>query len=340
MSLREPLEDNVSQYLFPMASAENYFRMFAKSLVQSGGSLRWESGDGISELSVTPIHERTFDGLLVSEMVTLTHTLPAFANLSPDRIAYLNSMATISSLVPADHSGPTRLVSKVGIFSTDRKAAERLYAPLLCTEAVVSGWHAAHIMRDQFQQDPELSPLQMTNQDPPCDNADFEAIKAITDRVRYYGSLGDRHFTVELPWEAGAVTQLMNLEEFRNGMRASHGLSEERLDRMAGKTSLLQILVAEHPLYGRGISSILELPFAPDDPATIRMANELNAWELSGADLPPHFGAWCIGSRALTYVSFLPTQFCVPGILHSLTVWMSARHARVHQWLNASPSRQ
>jgi DNA invertase Pin-like site-specific DNA recombinase len=28
------------------------------------------------------------------------------------------------------------------------------------------------------------------------------------------------------------------------------------------------------------------------------MVNELNAWELSSADLPPHFGAWCIGSRA------------------------------------------
>src|SRR5262249_16320929 len=129
-------------------------------------------------------------------------------------------------------------------------------------------------------------------------------------------------------------------ENVRNGMRASHGLSEEQLDRMAGKTSLLQILVAEHPLYGKGIRSTLELPFAPSDPATIRMANELNAWELSGADLPPQFGAWCTGARALTYVSFMPTQFCVPGILHNLVHWMAVRHARVHQWLNASPSRQ
>ena len=60
--------------------------------------------------------------------------------------------------------------------------------------------------------------------------------------------------------------------------------------RMAGKTSLLQVLVGEHPLYGKGVRSTLELPFAPDDPATSRIANELNSWELSGADLPPHFG--------------------------------------------------
>jgi hypothetical protein len=33
---------------------------------------------------------------------------------------------------------------------------------------------------------------------------------------------------------------------------------------------------------------MLELPFLPNDAATVRMVNELNAWELSGADLPPH----------------------------------------------------
>ena len=31
--------------------------------------------------------------------------------------------------------------------------------------------------------------------------------------------------------------------------------------RIAGKTSLLQIRVAEHPLYGKGVHSVLELPF-------------------------------------------------------------------------------
>ena len=144
----------MNERLFPIADAESYLRRFAQSLVRCGGTLRWASGEGISELSVKEIDERTFDGLLVSEMVTLTHTSPAFANLSPERIAYLNSMATIGSLVPADDSKSTRLVSKVGIFSTDREAAERVYAPLLCTEAAVSGWHAAHIVQDQFRGTP------------------------------------------------------------------------------------------------------------------------------------------------------------------------------------------
>jgi hypothetical protein len=69
------------------------------------------------------------------------------------------------------------------------------------------------------------------------------------------------------------------------------------------------------------------------------MVNELNAWELSAADLPPHFGAWCVGHRAPAYISFLPTQFCVAGILLNLVVWMAARQARVREWLKVPPSR-
>ena len=321
--------------MFPLDNAENYLRTFIPSLERSENTLRWVSGDGISELSLTPTHEQTFDGLLVSEMVTLAHTSPFFANLRPGIIARINTWATISSLVPADGSGPARLVAKVGIFSTDKDAAERVYAPLLCTEAAINGWHAARIVRGEFEAHPEQSPLSMTDQDPAFDNADFEAIKARTDRVGYVGSLGNLHFTVEFPWEMGATTNLLTREEFRETLRGPHGFSEEKLDRMAGKTSLLQIRIGEHPLYGKGVHNTLELPFPPDDPDTVQMVNALNAWELSVADLPPHFGAWCIGNRAPAYVSFIPTQFCVPGLLHNLITWMAARHARVRECLTA-----
>ena len=144
--------------------------------------------------------------------------------------------------------------------------------------------------------------LNLTNQEAPFDNADFEAIKAITDRSDYVGSLGDRHFIVELPWEAGAKTNMLLKEDVRENARVSLGLSEEQLDRAAGKTSLLHIRSSEHPLYGKGILSTLELPLFSDDPATVQVANELNGWELSGADLAPHFGAWCVGNRTLSYV--------------------------------------
>jgi hypothetical protein len=120
---------------------------------------------------------------------------PLLETVPRNSIADLNVWATISPLVPADSLGPTRFTSKVGIFSTDQAAAERVYAPLLASEAVLIGWHAARIVRNEFWGNPVDSPLNLTNEDAPFDNADFEAIKATTDRSGYVGSLSDRHLT-------------------------------------------------------------------------------------------------------------------------------------------------
>ena len=278
--------------LFPIAAAEDYLRTVAPSLLRSGNTLRWPSDDGMGELSVSEVNARTRDGLVVSEIVTVTHASPRFAGLPPDVIAHLNSLATISALVPGSDSDPARLVAKVGIFSGDQAAAERVYAPLLCTEAVINGWHASRLVRGELECDPQRSPLRMTDRDPAFDDADFAAIKAITDGYRFLGTLGGTHFTVEFPWDPGALTRGLLDERFREHMRRSHGVSDEDLDRWSGLTSLLQISIADHPLYGRGVQSTLEIPVPSDDPA--RLANELNAWELSSPELPPHFGAWCI----------------------------------------------
>jgi hypothetical protein len=113
-------------------------------------------------------------------------------------------------------------------------------------------------MRGQFQGNPDDSLLSMTNQDPAFDNADFEAVKAITDRAGYFGSLGDRHFTVEFPWDAGAATRLLNLEDARESLHVAQRLSKVQLERLAGKTSLLEIRISAHPCTERG--SLRERP--------------------------------------------------------------------------------
>jgi hypothetical protein len=79
--------------------------------------------------------------------------------------------------VAADGLQPARLVCKVGIFSSDRAAAERVYAPLMCTEAVIMGWHAAGLARNRYQVDPEQCPLNGTGAAPPYSLADFEAVR-------------------------------------------------------------------------------------------------------------------------------------------------------------------
>jgi hypothetical protein len=131
--------------LFPIDNAERYIQSFATDLERHGNCLRWPSHD------VMQSYVGTFDGLLVSELVTLTHTSVGLAAISPMIAAQLNKWATISSIVGPDSDEPTRHVWKVGIFSNDRPAAERVYAPLLCTESAYIGWDAAQIVRGQFE---------------------------------------------------------------------------------------------------------------------------------------------------------------------------------------------
>jgi hypothetical protein len=272
--------------------------------------------------------------MVVREIVTLTHVAPVFDRVPAADMARLNAWSTLGSFIPAGPSGPARLVSKIGIFDGDLRAAETIYAHLLCTEAAVSGWHAAQLMRGRSSVAPSECPLAMVDRDPPYEDADFEAAKAITDRSGFMGSLGARHFTVEFPWEAGAVSKMLATEEARRAMTADGRIAPERLAQMAGATSLLQIRVARHPFYGPGIHCQLELPLPVDGDAAVSLVTGLNEWELSGPDLPPHLGAWSLGDRAPAYVCFLPTQYTVPGLLQNLTVWMAARATRARAWLS------
>jgi hypothetical protein len=324
--------------LFPFDIAEKYLRETSDELTRDGNCLRWPSYDGISELVVRNVQEKTFDGLLVSELVTLTHTSALLNNVTTEMAAEWNRLATISSIVTADKFGPSRFISKVGIFSTDRTAAEQVYAPLICSQAALVGWHAALFIRGQFSLNPgQSSGLAMTDEPPPFDMTDFEAAKSYTDHIGFLGSLGDHHFTVEFPWAAGAKSNLFVYNKFRNKWAEDFvGVSTDDLDQMAGATSVFQIFNCEHPLYGNGVLSQLEIPLPIKGTLSANLVDELNHWELSGADLPPLFGAWCVGNRAPAFVSFIPNQFCLPGILVNLAAWAFARHDRVRQWLGGS----
>jgi hypothetical protein len=130
--------------------------------------------------------------------------------------------------------------------------------------------------------------------------------------------------------------------DLRAKLLANGEYTEEQLDRMSGPTSLLQIVTDQpHSLYGNGVLIRLELPVPFDEHTGPALIDELNRWELSGADLPPLFGAWCLGPRAPTFVTFLPNQYCVglPGLLQNFAVWSHGRHVRVRNWLQASRTR-
>jgi hypothetical protein len=138
------------------------------------------------------------------------------------------------------------------------------------------------------------------------------------------GSASEKHFTCEFPWDPGAASNLFRHQ--REHLLESGEYTSEELDRLSGRTVLFWMTSTEpHPFYGNGILCRLELPLPLDAANSAGLVEQLNRWELRQPDLPPLYGAWCIGSRAPTFVTFVPNQFCLPGLLQNLTMWSQQR---------------
>lgn len=196
----------MTESLFPYEQVAQYFSDTFKNVEVVGDKkLSWSAYGGTTKFGISKINHATHDGLLVAEEVVLEHIHPDLQNVTPDFAARINMWCTLSSFIPASSDSPGRFITKVGIFSTDREAAERLYAPLIAMEAASVCWHAACLAAGEYRADPESSPFSNTDKIPPYTQADFEALKSLIDNQGFVGSLGDRHYTVELPWDVGAI---------------------------------------------------------------------------------------------------------------------------------------
>jgi len=322
---------DMPESLFPIAQAEAYFRQAFASVERRGSVIRWPHCDGVTEFRVEAIEHRTHDKLLVNELVTLEHSSDAIAAADTTWAAHLNKWATLSALLAADGEHPARLVCKVGIFSTDREAAERVYAPLMCTEAAIIGWHAAMIARHQYRIDSEQSPLNGTDDPPPFALADFEAAKEFTDRLGLIASVSDGNFACEFSWDPAPTSNLFR--HHRKRPLKSGQYTPDELGPLSGRIILFRMTTTEpHPLYGNGVLCGLELPLPPGVPNSADLVDQLNRWEFQ-PDFAPLYGAWCTGPRAPTFVTFVPNQCCLPGLLQSLTAWSHQRALRVQGFL-------
>jgi hypothetical protein len=80
-----------------------------------------------------------------------------------------------------------------------------------------------------------------------------------------------------------------------------------------------------HPEFGGGLFYLLEMPQSIDNEVKLeRVIASLNRHEMTGGDLPPHFGAWCVGGRGdnPAYVSFLPNALhATAGIATNMSIW-------------------
>ena len=122
------------------------------------------------------------------------------------------------------------------------------------------------------------------------------------------------------------------------GLTAEFGLRDGEVSAANGdhRTALWQLRTDEpHPIMGGGLFCLLQMPHQIDDESKLnRIIILLNQMEMELHDLPPHFGAWCVGRMGgnLAYNSFLSNSFhSVNGIALHFSIWANARA----QWANA-----
>ena len=293
--------------LFPLDQAERYLAGSFAALERDASALRWADHAGQSTLRIESVNTTTPGGTAISEVATLTHRSREYSGLSARACSELNRYAAMGLLMAGESNAQGLWISKIGIAAGDQSAAERLYAPLLCGQATIMGWHSQCLARGQYQMDAAQSPLARASEPARVEQSELSALQATDLRAGLTGSLQAGSYSVQMPWPEAVA---------------------------AGSTSLLSIRSTErHSLYGHGVLATLELPLSLQRNRAPELVDQLNRWELGHAELPPLLGAWCIGPRAPTFISFVPTLLCVPGLVTALAAWAHGRHRSVCQWI-------
>jgi hypothetical protein len=119
---------------------------------------------------------------------------------------------------------------------------------------------------------------------------------------------GERGFTAEFGLDGSAVNSFF----FKGG----------------GRTALLQVLTDRpHSELGGGLFCLLQMPVSLSN--VEQACAQLNKTEMAAQDLPPHFGAWCVGQFKTNpaYISFFPNELhrFVGGIAVNIAIWANER---------------
>jgi hypothetical protein len=123
-------------------------------------------------------------------------------------------------------------------------------------------------------------------------------------------------------------------------LTAEFGLADGAVSAMEGdhNTALFQLMADEpHPELAGGLFCLLQMPHQISDEKRLKqLCLQLNNMEMAARDMPPHFGAWCIGKLGNNpvYVSFFPNVLhAVSGIAVNAAFWALGRARRANAML-------
>lgn len=306
---------------FPFEQVASRLTDWGKKVERSDNGIVWATKQGRSSLIFQPAGVSTTDGLTIDGYIECRHDYSALDvdYCTPAEAAYLNKHASLGALLPPSNGVPAAVVTRASIFAGDREAVDYIYAPFIATDAYIQPVLFPAIASGDARFGPAYFGASDSDKPPPYGVADFEELREFAQSKGFVATASPGGFGVEFEWDPGAISALHNL--------LSEGL-DYKWSESQTRTALCQILTTEkHPNLGRGLLASLRLPlnFSSQE-QLVKVVTWLNRFEASSYDMPPLFGAWCIGPQnTVAFVCFVQNELCIPGLHWNLFTWMYSR---------------
>lgn len=320
-------------HYFPLdLIAENLSRWGCKVRAIEGG-ITWDiDRSGRSEITIQEATASTFSGNDIVAVVRFRHFFlgDSAKEITAMKAANWNMFASLSALLPTSQNEGPCLVSRVTLYHGDEDAAQRIYAPIMATEAYIQPAALVSAARGTIL-GPSYFGLSCGEDATPYGEQDFMYAKEQCIQESVYANAGIGGITVEFPYDPGAVSSFFS--GLVDDQAANATAEEELMAQLGGRTFLLTIRANErHPVLGVGLFSLLRLPISFRDSNTlVDVVNKLNKWEFAAFDMPPMFGGWCVDPKwpSPAFAMFLPNELCNPGMPRTIVAWMGHRARRI-----------
>ena len=254
-------------------------------------------------IEVAPPKSKESQNGPIRAVVRLITELPAplqtiFANNQDATIATFNSFAALNGLY--SEGGKVLAGSRLTIYE-EEDAWASLHLPLLLFTTISGAEPTLGALRRTFGQEAPRGGESDWGQE------DLDQVESILSKMSLC-TASDSALTAEFSLETGAVS-------------ATYGHRYTALYRIRTDQP--------HPEAGGGLFCLLEMPHrVASEESMHRICSQLNQLEMIEGDLPPHFGAWCVGNLGNNpaYVSFLPNALHrVSGIAINHAIWAMNR---------------
>lgn len=275
--------------------------------------LSFSSRYGKTVVYVEPRNDQTEDDNTVTDRVLIRTALPEqLQSLEPVHLSWANHLAAVSAVI-RDSSVGLQLINRLTFYEIDPQDF-KIYMSMI---GFAAGMQAEINFGALLCAHGKQFPINLPAKTDPS-HWRPESFASAATAIREHGffcNVDPSGFTVEFPWEPGALS-------------AAFGQS----------TSLLMMRAdTVHPLLGNGLFFRLVLPQRFEEKLSFEFVNAMNVADAYAMDAPPFFGAWCADTRGelLNYVGFWPNMLYRPGTLYSIARWMMARNRMAQNMLQA-----